>query len=120
MDELGRLYLDRLWKVAAGVSAFCVVQMLTFLYALQNSGTLVVHVRESWWGVLLATLVSGLVYSTIVLYCFRAEKTILTTWKAPAEIVTVSTLTIVGHLAVIWLTTGGGLMVLIWDKVKGL
>ena len=119
MDDLARAYLDRLWNVSAGVTVFAVVQILSFLYALQGTAGLVMHIRESWYAVLIATLSSGVAYSMIVVACSRAEAAILRGRQAAEDIVRVTTLGTIGQLMVIWLTTLAGVAVLAFDRAKG-
>ena len=102
IDELSLKFLDRLWNIANGITAFSVVQMLTFIYALQKLERLVANVEESPRITMAAIFVSGIVYSVIVLYCFFGERQILGNGDAPQNITRAVTIAGVGRLIVIW------------------
>ena len=104
------------WTIANVITAFGVLQIYGFLYALAEKESLLAYVRKGWWGAIFVLFVGTFLYGYLIHNCYSAEKGLLETRPGLLPVLAASKLAYVSRQLVILAMFGLVLFTLIADR----
>ncbi len=104
------------WTVANIITAFGVLQVYGFLYALGEKESLLGYVRRGWWVILFILVVGTIMYGFLIHTCYLAEKGLLENQPTLFYILEASKLAYIARQLIILAMLGLVLITLFTDR----